>query len=87
MAILAAFIIPNVSTFLGSGKQAAANTEVQNVRTAATGFRSQCDGRPVNSANLTPFLSGTESQRLPLPLATSGLQTHPLIQAGVGFCI
>jgi prepilin-type N-terminal cleavage/methylation domain-containing protein len=59
LGLLAAVIIPNISGFRTSGNLAAANTEVQNVRTAATGYRSQNDSWPANSGNLTPLLSGT----------------------------
>ena len=59
MAILLAIIIPNVSTLLGSGNLAAANEELRNVRTAATGYRAQTDVWPGDSDNLTSFLSGS----------------------------
>ena len=38
LGILAAVIVPNLSTFLSSGQVAAANTEVANVETAALAF-------------------------------------------------
>ncbi len=59
LGLLAAMIIPNISGFRTTGNLAAANTELQHVRTAATGYRSQNDDWPANSGNLTAFLSGT----------------------------
>jgi type IV pilus assembly protein PilA len=60
LGIIAAVIIPNIAGFLTSGNVAAANTEVENVKTAALGFFANYNDWPVNSANLTTtgYLSG-----------------------------
>jgi prepilin-type N-terminal cleavage/methylation domain-containing protein len=39
LGILAAIIVPNASTFFGTGHLAAANDELQTIRTAAIGFK------------------------------------------------
>ena len=44
LGILAAVIVPNLATFLGTGKVAAANTEVANVETAALAYYADNDG-------------------------------------------
>jgi len=59
LGILAAVIVPNISTFLGTGKVAAANTEVANVETAALAYYADNDGTwPTNTNTLLlPYLS------------------------------
>ena len=55
LGILAAVIVPNISTFLGTGKVAAANTEVANVETAALAYYADNDGTwPTAATDLTP---------------------------------
>ena len=44
LGILAAVIVPNLATFLGTGKVAAANTEVANVESAALAYYADNDG-------------------------------------------
>jgi type II secretory pathway pseudopilin PulG len=56
--ILAAVIIPNASTFFGSGHLAAANEELRTVRTVATGFRGDHNlDWPDNSNQLDQYIS------------------------------
>jgi len=59
LGILAAVIVPNISTFLGTGKVAAANTEVANVETAALAYYADNDGTwPANTNTaLLPYIS------------------------------
>ena len=53
LGILAAVIVPNLATFLVTGKVAAANTEVANVETAALAYYADYDGTwPTNAAAL-----------------------------------
>jgi len=53
LGILAAVIVPNLATFLVTGKVAAANTEVANVETAALAYYADYDGTwPANAAAL-----------------------------------
>ena len=50
LGILAAVIVPNLATFLTTGKVAAANTEVANVETAALAYYADNDGTwPTNT--------------------------------------
>lgn len=67
LGILAAVVIPNAQGFMTAGTLNAANTEVANVKTAATGYMAEHDGLWPGSladggdwANpkLAPYLSG-----------------------------
>ena len=49
LGILAAVIIPNLSTFLKSGKIAAANSELENVKTASLAYYADFTYWPANS--------------------------------------
>ncbi len=53
IGILAAVIIPNVTTFMQTGNLNALRTEGENVKTAALAFYADWSDWPVNSANLT----------------------------------
>ena len=61
LGIIAAVIIPNIAGFLTSGNVAAANTEVENVKTASWGYFGAYNEWPETSANLTntDYISGT----------------------------
>jgi type IV pilus assembly protein PilA len=60
LGIIAAVVIPNAAGFMTTGTLNAANTEVANVKTAATGYMAEHGDWPVNSAEavLGPYLSG-----------------------------
>ena len=51
LGILAAVIVPNLATFIGTGQVAAANTEVAYCETAALGYYADNDGDWPTSAN------------------------------------
>jgi prepilin-type N-terminal cleavage/methylation domain-containing protein len=53
LGIIAAVVIPNIAGFLTSGNVAAANTEVENLKTASLGYFATYSDWPANSANLT----------------------------------
>jgi prepilin-type N-terminal cleavage/methylation domain-containing protein len=61
LGILAAVIIPNVSSFMVTGRINAANTEVENVKTAVLACYAEHGVYPpsTTSANMTGFISGT----------------------------
>lgn len=62
LGILAAVLVPNLATFLGTGTVAAANTEAANVETAALAYYADNDGKwPTNSDDLFDggYLSAT----------------------------
>ena len=64
LGVLAAVVIPNVGTFMGSAELNAGNTELQNIRTAAIAFMADHNGVwPTSGAVLTsgtnPYLNGT----------------------------
>ncbi len=52
LGILAAVIVPNLATFLGTGTVAAANTEAANVETAALAFYADNSVWPADSGAL-----------------------------------
>jgi type IV pilus assembly protein PilA len=62
LGILAAVLVPNLASFLGTGTVAAANTEAANVETAAMAYYADNGGQwPKTSAALEAgsYLSGT----------------------------
>ncbi len=54
LGVLAAVIVPNLAGFLSTGQQAAANTEVANVETAALAYYADNDGWPTLTGPTTP---------------------------------
>jgi len=62
LGVIAAVVIPNVTAFMGSAAVNAANTEVQNVRTAALGYyadhSTDTSPWPANAAALEPYVVG-----------------------------
>ncbi len=59
LGIIAAIVVPNVAGFMVSGQLNAANTEVQNVKTAEVGYLAEHGTWPTSSDDLVPYLSGT----------------------------
>ena len=66
LGVLAAVVIPNVGSFMGSARVNAANTELQNIRTAAIAFMADNAGVwPTDEQDLLnpptgdPYLNGT----------------------------
>lgn len=59
LGILAAVIIPNVSTFLTTGTLNAARTEAENVKTASMAYFAENNDWPLTSADLGAFITGT----------------------------
>lgn len=62
LGILAAVIIPNAAGFMTTGRLNAANTEVANVKTAATGYMAENSGvwppdSSTSAVSLAPYLS------------------------------
>ena len=60
VGIIAAVIIPNVGTFMGTGTVAAANSEAENVQTAALAYYADAQKWPEStmSANFTNYIVG-----------------------------
>ena len=59
LGIIAAVVIPNAAGFMTTGTLNAANTEVANVRTAATGFMAEHEGIwPEDSDDLGDYFEG-----------------------------
>ena len=52
LGIIAAVIIPNIAGFMATGNQAAANSEAENVKTAALGYFADNQIWPATSADL-----------------------------------
>jgi type IV pilus assembly protein PilA len=60
LGIIAAVVVPNAAGFMITGRINASNTEVQNVRTANTGYMVENNGVfAATSASLTAYLIGT----------------------------
>ena len=59
LGIIAAIVIPNVGGFMISGTLNAANTEAENVKTAALGYLAEHSAWPQTSDELTAFLEET----------------------------
>jgi len=61
LGIIAAVVIPNVAGFMTAGTINAANTEAQNVKTAALGYYAEQTppAWPDTSADLAAYLTGT----------------------------
>ena len=58
LGIIAAIVVPNVAGFLVSGTINAAQTEAENVKTAAVGFLAENGAWPTDSTELGDFLEG-----------------------------
>jgi prepilin-type N-terminal cleavage/methylation domain-containing protein len=58
LGILAAVIIPNVSSFLVTGQLNAANTEAENVKTACLAYYAEIGVWPGDSGDLGTYLTG-----------------------------
>jgi type IV pilus assembly protein PilA len=58
LGLIAAIVVPNVAGFLVSGTLNAAQTEAENVKTAATGYLTEQGGWPDTSDDLDDFLEG-----------------------------
>ena len=58
LGILAAVVIPNVGAFMTTGKLNAANTELENVKTASLAYYAENSVWPTDSGDLGGFLSG-----------------------------
>jgi type IV pilus assembly protein PilA len=58
LGIIAAIVVPNVAGFMTSGTLNAANTEAQNVKTAAVGYLAENGAWPADSSVLDPYLEG-----------------------------
>jgi prepilin-type N-terminal cleavage/methylation domain-containing protein len=60
LGIIAAVVIPNISSFMTSGQLAAANSELEQVKTAELGYFGDHGSWPNTSADLQPtYISGT----------------------------
>ena len=59
LGIIAAIVVSNVAGFMISGRLNAANTEAQNVKTAAVGFLAENGVWPTDSTELDSFLEGS----------------------------
>jgi type IV pilus assembly protein PilA len=61
LGIIAAIVVPNVAGFLTSGTLNAAQTEAENVKTAAVGYLAEAGEWPPDSDALDDFLEGTHT--------------------------
>jgi prepilin-type N-terminal cleavage/methylation domain-containing protein len=79
LGILAAVIIPNVTAFIATGNLNAANTEVENVKTASLAFYADWSVWPDDSDNLTsgdtPYVTGTLKSEYGFATGTGFVET------------
>ena len=54
LGIIAAVVIPNLGAFMVTGRVSAANTELENVKTASLAYYADWEQWPTNSATTTP---------------------------------
>lgn len=59
LGIIAAIVVPNVAGFMITGTLNAANTEAENVKTAALGYLAENSAWPTDSTELGDYLEGT----------------------------
>jgi prepilin-type N-terminal cleavage/methylation domain-containing protein len=60
LGIIAAVVIPNISGFMITGELSAANSEAENVKTAALGYFGEYGDWPDTSDDLVPnYITGT----------------------------
>lgn len=59
LGIIAAVVIPNLGAFMTTGRLSAANSEVENVKSASLAYFAENTAWPANSAALSDFLAGT----------------------------
>lgn len=59
LGILALIIVPNVSSFVTTGKLGAANTEATHMETAALAYYADNNSWPDNSGDLAGYIAGT----------------------------
>ena len=61
LGVIAAVVIPNVTSFMGTADLSAARTEASNVKTAALGYYAEQSppAWPGSSADLGSYLTGT----------------------------
>ena len=58
LGIIAAVVIPNLGAFMTTGSLSAANSEVENVKTASLAYYAENEAWPSTSADVTAFLAG-----------------------------
>jgi len=58
LGIIAAVVIPNLGAFMVTGKLSAANSEVENVKTAELAYYAENEDWPADSSALSGFLAG-----------------------------
>ncbi len=58
LGIIAAVIIPNLGAFMITGRLSAANSEIENVKTASMAYYAENEAWPADSDELEPFLAG-----------------------------
>ena len=58
LGIIAAVVIPNLGAFMTTGKLSAANTEVENVKSASLAYYAENSKWPTTSTDIGIFLAG-----------------------------
>ena len=58
LGIIAAVVIPNLGAFMTTGKLSAANSELENVKSASLAYYAENSDWPTDSGDLTDFVAG-----------------------------
>ena len=58
LGIIAAVVIPNLGAFMITGKLSAANSEVENLKSASLAYYAEESAWPATSADVSAFLAG-----------------------------
>jgi len=83
LGIIAAVVIPNLGAFMTTGRLSAANTEVENVKTASLAYYAENEEWPDTSAQIDHLIAGnlTGTYTFDGPLA----QNYGWVMTGAGW--
>ncbi len=59
LGIIAAVVIPNLGSFMITGRLSAANTEVENVKTSSLAYYAENEAWPSSSGDIDHLIAGT----------------------------
>lgn len=86
LGVLAAVVVPNISSFLGTAQIAGANTEAMNVKTASISYLADYGEFPCNSDNLSNLGYLSANPKAKYEFDTNGLilTADPIMTDGWG---
>ena len=81
LGIIAAVVIPNLGAFMVTGRISAANTELENVKTASLAYYAENEAWPDDSAVLNTYMAGNLTGHYVFDTAWGWIITGTLWQA------